>query len=523
MSEQSSHNGGAKRLVGNSLSCLVTRVLQLSLLVWVNQRLLKEIPTEEYSIFPLVMSLLVFTEIFTRATAGGVGRFMIVADAKNDKTEMSRIVSSILPLLFVVAFIFAVGGTVASFNIQSLIDIEPYYSKEAQIMLILLLIPVCLDIISTPFSCGPYVKNRFTLLNSIDLICEIVRVTIVLSLLLGVSTKVMWLVVASSSASLLNLSLRIWITRKIIPSARFNRSLVSFEKTKELTSFSSWSAVGSFMNLATSTFPLLLLGHFGTAVDVACFYLGRLPEINIRKISASIIRPLQPFLISIYATQGLSSMDKTYYRGGRYHLWITLVPIAPLIIFGPDLIELYAGEKYQSAAWVMMITLGVYPVIWASAMFYQISHASGKVGTYYRCEILSVVLMIVAAFITVKYFGTGAVGAAGAIALSTVVVHFARIYPLGLRQVGGDWNRFLRVTVIPGTAPLLSALITCFIFRSLWDLNSYLIMFLGGALATIVYVGVLLALCLDQQDKELLGKVLNKARSLLSSQKLKAT
>ena len=500
----------------NSASCLFTTLLQLSLLIWVNRYLLKKVSAEEYSILPLVMSLFVVTEILTKAATGGVGRFLIEADAKGNSKEIRGIVSSILPVLVALSLLFTILGGFAAFNIGYLTNISDQYTSEARLMLFLLLIPICLEIILTPFTCGIYVKQKFVLLNSIKLISEALRVTLVLLLLLSVSDKVIWVVVGSSTAAILNLGLRFLLARKIFPDATFSLSAFSWNKTRKLLNFGVWSAIGGLSNFACNTVPVLLLGKFGTSIDVACFYLGRLPDQNIRKLSVSGIQPIQPILTSIFATQGIASLQEAYYRGGKYHMWIALPLIAPLILFGPELMNLYVGSTYLDAAWVMIFLLGTYPIIWASSMFYRISHASAQVGKYYRCEVLNVIIVLVATFLTVKTLQLGALGAAASIALSTVFVHIFVMYPLGLRQVDGNWNRFAKQTLLPGVLPFLASSLTCLAFRGVNDLESFLAIAAGSLMAALVYFAVLLLFCLDENDQKHLKKGISKIISFTS-------
>ena len=58
-------NGIAKKaLVVNSVSSVISIGLQITFLVWVNRYLLQRIEPAEYAIFPLIMSLVVFADLF---------------------------------------------------------------------------------------------------------------------------------------------------------------------------------------------------------------------------------------------------------------------------------------------------------------------------------------------------------------------------------------------------------------------------------------------------------------------------
>lgn len=502
--------GDIKRFAGNALSCVATRVLQVSLLVWVNQYLIKRIAPEEYSLLPLVMSLLVFAELFNAAFISGVGRFLVAADARGDKKEVTRIVSSIMPFLAAVTLVFLLAGGLTIYFIEDVLDISPAYQATARWMTAILLLPVALNLLATPFGTGPYVKQKFVLLNAIDLGGEVVRIGIVVVLLLAVSTEVLWLVVGSGVAQLLNLGLRIAYTRKMMPEVRFQRSLISKSRVKEMTGFGAWSSVGSFASLATNTIPILMLGHYATAIEVAVFYLGRLPDVNIRKMALAAMRPMQPILTSMFAIDGMSSLKTLFYRGGRYHMWVTLLIVPPLVVFSERLVFLYAGNDYMGAAWVMVALLLQYPVIWASAMYYRIAHASGVVSSFFKFELINVVLTIVAVFTSVLVFRWGAVGTAMAISGTIILVHLCLIWPKSFHQVQGRWGRFFKQTVIPGSLPAVAASVACYLFMKTVGLETWWHLAAGGLLGLIVYVLTLFFFCIDEVDQDLVDRFKSK-------------
>ena len=149
-----------KNFMINIVSSFGTKLLQITLLVWVNQFLLKRIAPEEYSLLPLVMSLLIFADVFRNMFVDGLGRFMVEADAKNDRRGIQEVVSSMWPILLAVSVLFAVLGGTSIYFIDDLLNIDAVYTGQARIMLGLLVCMFCFDVILAPFSVGLYVKKE---------------------------------------------------------------------------------------------------------------------------------------------------------------------------------------------------------------------------------------------------------------------------------------------------------------------------------------------------------------------------
>ncbi|MGJ8677696.1 MAG: hypothetical protein ACSHX0_09280 [Akkermansiaceae bacterium] len=505
-----------KSFMINIVTSLGTKLLQITLLVWVNQYLLRRVDPEEYSLLPLVMSLLIFADIFRNMFVDGLGRFMVEADAKNDGKGIQQLVSSMWPLLLLVGIVFGFLGGVAIFFIDEILAIDAVYQLQARIMLGLLVCMFCLDVLLAPFSVGLYVKQKFVHINAITLMTELVRIVIVLSLLLGVGPQVMWLVCASFTAQCLNLLIRCYYTRKLIPDAKVVRGGFSPTIAKQLMGFGAWSSVGNFTNFAMNTVPILLLGHFGTAIQVSMFHLGRLPEVNIRKLAIAAVQPAQPMLTARFAMDGKESLNESYFRGGRYHLWATLLLVAPLVVFAETVSTLYAGETYAGAGMVMVVLFLSYPVIWASAMFYRISHATGDIADFYKCEIFDAILKILLVVLFVVVLKWGALGAALGITIATVIVHLWTIWPQGLKMVSGRWSTFFRSTFIPGCGPFAGALVVSIMARFFFNPSSWLSLGAAAAAAVTVYLLVMLFFCADDFDKGLVKKMIMKLKKIVA-------
>jgi hypothetical protein len=186
-----------------------------------------------------------------------------------------------------------------------------------------------------------------------------------------------------------------------------------------------------------------------------------------------------------------------------------------LLVFGKQIIELYAGSQYAPAAAVMFALLGVYPFLWASAMFFHVAHAIGKIGAYYICDIIIQVVTLLALFYAVKYRGLGAPGAAMSIALVGGILHVLLIWPMGLRLVKGRWDLFLRQTFLPGIFPFASACAACYGFGLFFDVDSWFMISLGSAIGLSAYFAVAILFCFDSLDRTLAVRLVGRIRGIL--------
>jgi O-antigen/teichoic acid export membrane protein len=323
-------------------------------------------------------------------------------------------------------------------------------------------------------------------------------------------------VVASCTATLANQAVQIGITRRVLAGVRFERALVSRATIRQVLSFGAWTSVNGVGQLLASTAPILLLNRFARPLDVAMFHVGRLPDVQLRGLLQAIEGPAQPALIGLYAREGKRALDPLYFRGGRFYLWLVLLPVAPMLVFGVPLYRLYAGEEYARSGLVMAALLASYPLLYASGMFYRVAHASGRIGAFQAYFLVVQLASVAALAYAVVGRGTGAVGAAVALAATQGLLHLVLIWPLGLRLVAGGWREFARQTLARGLLPFAAALALCAAIAARVDVDSWLGLGFVACAAAAVYVAVLVGVCLDEPDRELLLRALRRLRPRLA-------
>jgi hypothetical protein len=215
----------SKRLViMNSASSLVTRLLSISVLIWLQQYLLKRITPEEYSLLPVLYSVMMFAPLITTILTSGLGRYITVAYAQGDDDEVTRICSTMFPILCAAGLVFLAGGWTFAWYIDSVLNIAPERLWDARIMMALLMFAAAVRLPLAPFGAGFFVRQKFVLENLIGVATEIFRLSVLFTLLFGVSTRILWVITASVIAEFLNLAVTRTISIRLVPAQRFKWS-----------------------------------------------------------------------------------------------------------------------------------------------------------------------------------------------------------------------------------------------------------------------------------------------------------
>lgn len=510
--------GGSARLYAiNAASSVTARILQLAGLLWVNQFLLRHVGPDEYSLVPLVMSLVLLADVAKNIATGGITRYLVEADARGESGRVTAIVSSMLPVLLAVAVSIMVAAGLLAWKLDAVLSIRPVHLDDARLMLLLMAATLSITVLATPLAEGLYIRQRFTLLNGIELGTEVLRIGLLLLLLLGLGPRALWLAVTSICATLASVIVRIALTHRSLPAIRFRPASFDWSLARTVLGFGAWTSVQGLTTLVANAVPALLLNRHATAFDVSCYHLGKLPDTQLRRLADAAALPAQPALTSLYATGGAERLHELYFRGGRYHLWATLLAAAPLLVFARPVVDLYVGAHYAPTPIVIVALLAAYPVVWASAMFYRISHAIGRVGRYYVCDVVVQCSILAAMYGAVAWGDAGAAGAALAVVITDVSLHLLLVWPLGLRLVKGRWSDFLNRTVLPGLLPFAAALLFGLGVEALLAPRSWTTLGLAALGMAAAYLATLVLFCLDAPDRELLTRSTRRAHQALFS------
>jgi O-antigen/teichoic acid export membrane protein len=491
----------SKRLILiNSASSVVTRLLSMSVLIWLQQYLLKRITPEEYSLLPVLYSVMMFAPLITTVLTGGLGRFISIAYAKGDDDEITRIVSTMFPILCVAGLVFLAAGWTFAWHIGSVLNIAPERLWDARIMVAMLMFSAAVRVPLAPFGLGFFVKQRFVMENLIAVGSEILRLTLLFMLLFGVSTRVLWVITASTAAELISLAITRTISIRLVPAQRFTRSHIHWPIAKDLTSFGGLSFVQGLFGTVLQAADPIILNKLASPIDVTCFYLGALPVRQFRALSGGIFGSIQPTIISMHATNHTDRLRFLFLRVGRLSLWCSLFVAAPFMVLGKDLIVLYVGDAYVQAGYVMLFLFAYFPTAYGNIMLSPIASAKAQLKPLVwrtaveNCMNLGLTLYLVGAL------KMGAKGSALSSLISVYVCHIFLWWPLAVRLLDLRIRQVFVQTIFPGLFPIFVGASFMLLCRSSFDPLRWMTLGVTAAIGGVAYaVSILMVMKKDDR------------------------
>jgi len=506
----SEHVPISKRLVlVNSASNVVTHVIRVGVLLWVLRYLLavKKIPADEYAIYVVATAIMQFMPLLTVVLTAGVGRYVTEAYARGDDRAVTEIVST-MGVLHLAAglFVLLVGGVFAWY-IHKVLDVAPGLLWDARLIMGLLMFMFCLRVMTVPWGIGFFVRQKFALLNVLNLGREILRAAFLFALLFTLSTRVVWLAAAQVGAWLCWMAVATVISCRLVPPLRLRLSAIRWDRARELTSFGAWSFIGQIADKIRTTADPLILNKLATAVDVTSFHIGSLAFSHVHQGAMLVTGPLVPAFTAMHAKGQTGRLRSAYLRGGRYALWTSLFAVVPLVVFREEIIGLYLKGRYPEAATVMALLLLLFPITYGNNMMGKIAIATARIRPVALRMLGAQVANLGLTFYLVGVLGMGAVGSALSTLVTVSAVEVFLMWPLGWRIAEVSPWTWVRQTLVPGLIPAACAGGLGVGLALAAKPETWLALVGCTVLVAVCYVAALVVFCLRPYDREQLREI----------------
>lgn len=507
-----------KLILVNTLSGVAVKILSITVLVWLQRYLLKRISADEYSLYPVLVSVMLFLPLLSSIMTSGLSRYVIEAYAKSDGKRITQITSTMFLILSFFCTAILVFGALFSWKIDLFLTIPAYRLDDARLMMILLISDFIFTTLSMPFQMGFHVRQAFVLLNLVTLGKEIIRILALLALLFGVSTEIKWVVLSSCVANTLGTMTMVLISRRMLPSLQVRYAAIDWSVAKEITSFGGWSFLGQVAFLIGSNADPIILNKLGTSLDVTNFFLGSMPNRQITNFTSMATRPLMPQLTALHAGTMKNDLRNAYLTGNRYGLWGSLLLAVPVMVFARELTMLWVGNEYLTAATVAILLLATYPMSYGNLMIGCLAIATAQMRTISIVSIAVQVVNLIITFILVGKMGLGAIGSALATFIVTIFIQPFLMVPIAVKMADSTVSEWFKCSLLPGIIPGIMMSVVLLFLK--WQLSPTSLPMVLGAMTVgfLMYIVTQFLFCLSDYDRRNLQRVYTALRNRLKPQ-----
>lgn len=492
----------SKRIVLiNSASSAASLLLNLSVVIWLQQYLLRRLSPDEYSLLPIVMSIMAFAPLIMTVLGGGIGRFLTAAYARGDDEEVTRICSTMFPLLALAGLVVLGVGAVCTWFIDRIVTIAPERASDARLMLGLLLVSAAIRLPCAVLGNGFVLCQRLLLQDLIDFGTQLLRVGLLFALLFGTSTRVIWVVVASVASDLVGLAVATPISMRLVPALRVRWAATHWPLARELIGYGGWTLVSQVAETAKVAADPLILNQFATTLEVATFQVAGIAPRMLPMMVAPLSRPFIPILAALHATGDWTRLRATLLRTSRYHSWAIIAVAVPAGVFSREFMLLYVGKQYAAAGSVMSLLLLV-PVLNAlNALGVAVLMAAGEVRPLGVRQALAQAGSLALSAVFVAFAGWGAVGSSVAIVVAAATLGTTLMWPLSWRVAHATAACWLGEVFIPVVLPAVPSLVLCLLVKYTLGITTWFELLAWSGASAISNLALIYFFALRPEDR----------------------
>lgn len=492
----------SKKIVAfNAMASAGAKLTNMFIVLWAQHILLTRLSPEEFSIYPLIAILVYFLPMLATSFTSPAQRYVTAACASNDSDEITEVISTLVSILAIPVAIILGGGALLLTFLDHVFEIPTSSLGEARLMFGLIIVGSAIKLWLQPFCVGFYAKQRLVLFNLMNVGGELVRLLTLGTLFYCFGARVLWVVVADTLVSVGLAGVLAVVSRRMMPDLRFRGSMVRPDRLPEFMSFGVYYTGIQFSRMMRSSIPIFLLNRLSTPAAVNSFHVAQSAYRQTQKAWIPMRDTLGPPMTAMHATGQDDRLRRTYYKGGRFAIWMVMAICTPLIVFNQEIILLYAGDAYPAAGAVMAALLLRYPLQMMNALLPHLARARGIPGAIAKPLIIIELISAIVVAVAIIGFGCEALGAAICLLAVSAFAELVVLLPIANRLLDGSYLRAMRQSLIPGFAPSLISGLVMLLTRNIASPSGVVELLAAMTPGLILYVaGIFVMMQADDRD-----------------------
>ena len=459
---------------------------------------------DEYGLYKLANSVTSYLSLISFGIGSAVVRYFTKYIAEGDKEGEENIFGLFNIIFSIIAAIAVVAGLIISFNLDLIYSNSLNQSQlfEMQILVILITSNLAISFLCSPQNAAVTSHEKFIFLQIINILTTIAApIANLVALFMGF--KSIGLVVSSL---ILNIIIRIvymiYVRHILQLKPRYNN--LPKKLIKEILFFSFWIFLSNVVNQLHSATDTIIIGAIPAlaTVGVAVYNVGATFNTMMMNFSTGLLSTLTPKVNKlVFSNKSKTELTDLMIRVGRLQCYIVSLVCTGFIAFGRQFIRLWAGEGYEEAYWVAIVTMIPACIPLIQNVAYNVIVAMNKHrfrSIVYLCtSIINVALTIPAT----HYFGivgaslmTGICSIAGS--LVTMNVYYYK--KIGL-EIPRFWRNVANIYILPVVMCCISLIVSCFV-----DFYSPVLLLVGIITYTAVFCIINWFFVMNDYEKDIL-------------------
>lgn len=500
------HTDNTKRIAKNTGFLAFRMLLVVAVGLFTSRIVLDALGIDDYGIYGVVGSVVVFLSFFKNALTNATYRFFTFDLGRGDRKSLSRTFSMsinmhvlLAALLFV---ILEIGGTVF---INNWLNIAPNRLAAANWVFQFSLVTFCIEVVKTPYNSCIIAHERMNFYAYTSL------VEVVMGLL---NAYLLWtapfdkLVFYAFLQFILALLLFAWyyvFCRRHFEETQYHYFWDS-DMLRKLTSYSGWSLLVNAADVVAVQSINIFLNWFGGAPVNAAMGIASQVSAKMNMFLGSFTQAFNPQIIKSYASNDIDYFFKLLFSTSKFSFFLLFALAFPMYLFVDFVLDVWLVEVPRYSNIFIILLLCYYLVDAMQSPLWQAAHATGRIAVHQMListvKIISIPIIYVLLFIGSPYWVAIAVWALMNVVAAVVrTIYMRRLInlpiPAYLRDVVG---RLFLVLICAVPVPYI---MYSYVGNGWWQL------FVVTGLFLVIFAIAIYIVGLSRFERDLVKKIIN--------------
>lgn len=361
--------------------------------------LVKQLGQAEYGVYTLIGAFVGYLTILDMGLGNAIVRYIARTRANNNTAEAAKLSGMFLILFSVIGVIVLIIGTVLYFQLDRLFgaQLNAEELKLAQQMTIILVINFAVSFPLSVFGAIINAHERFIFLKLTSVIRTFVTPMLIVPLLFLGHGSVMVVLITT----LINILFLIFNVYYAFKKLQIRIKFEKFDKDllKEITIYSGFIFLNAIIDKIYWSTDQVILGAVSGVNQVAIYAIAMQFIMIYMTISTAISGLFLP-KVSIMEMNGEPSwkFSNLFLKVGRVQSFIMIPTLISFYIIGQSFIDLWVGNAYQEAYWIVLIIMIPLMIILCQNIGISILQAKNLHGfrsiVYFVIAIINIIISI---------------------------------------------------------------------------------------------------------------------------------
>jgi len=466
--------------------------------------ILRMLGQAEYGLYSLSHSITGYLTLLNFGLGGTMIRYIAKYRASKEKEKEKEIIGLFFVFYCILAVVVAIVGVVLAENASPFFGgaLSADEVSRLRILIYIMTLTTVITFLSSVFSSAILAHERYIFERSVNIIVTIGAPTLHLVVLfMGFGTVGM--AMCGIGMTSLCFPIYVWYTAKRLGLrprfVRVEKSLVW-----EVLGFSFFVFVGSIVDMLFWATDKVILGALIGTVAVAVYNIGGTFNTIVSQLSQTISGVLTPKITGMVVLKNdKQELSDLFIKVARLQFIVVALAVSGFVAFGRPFLNLWAGEEYEGAYMIALLTLLplVIPLTQNSALSIVIAQNKHRFRALVYLAIA--VLNVISTWLIVPYMG--GTGAALCSCVSYLLgqglvmnIYYHKVTGLDIPRY---WREMAKLCIIPA----LLCTVTLFIGRYI-DFYRPAIFLSGVAVYTVIYGVLMYAFAINDYEKTTLLK-----------------